>query len=63
MESMKIYITEYTHQGKTEEGPILYAHSMSEAQEVADEYGLEVVGELTDIYVPPKNIWGDRTIH
>ena len=35
MESMKIYITEYTHKGKTEEGPILYAHSMSEAQEVA----------------------------
>ncbi len=63
MESMKIFLTEFQHRGKVMTGPILYANSFEEAQEAADEYGLEVVGELTDVYIPPSDFSGERTLH
>lgn len=46
---MKIFLTKFTHDGKEYSGPNIHAKSMLDAELIAENQGLEVEGELTDL--------------
>ena len=46
---MKTYITSYTFDGEHYVGPEIEADSLNSANELAEEHGLIVCGEITDI--------------
>ena len=46
---MKIFLTKFTHDGKDYSGPNIHANCMSDAELIAENEGLEVEGELTDL--------------
>tara|TARA_Y100001951_G_scaffold94298_1_gene90624 strand:- start:638 stop:835 length:198 start_codon:yes stop_codon:yes gene_type:complete len=46
---MKIYMTSYILDGDEYAGPQIHAESFDSANNIAEEHGLTVCGELTDI--------------
>tara|TARA_R100001510_G_C7654674_1_gene213423 strand:+ start:920 stop:1099 length:180 start_codon:yes stop_codon:yes gene_type:complete len=46
---LKIFLTKFTHNGKDYSGPNIHAKSMFDAEVIAEDQGLEVEGELTDL--------------
>ena len=46
---MKIFLTKFTHDGKDYCGPNIHAECMDDAELIAENQGLEVEGELTDL--------------
>ncbi len=46
---MKIFLTKFTHDGKDYSGPNIHAKCMFDAELIAENQGLEVEGELTDL--------------
>jgi predicted RecB family endonuclease len=48
---MKIFLTEFTKEGQTYSGPRIFAPTIEEADLAAEELGVEVIGELEDVFV------------
>ena len=46
---MKIFLTRFNWDGQDHEGPLIRAENWTQAETIAEYYGLIVEGELTDI--------------
>ena len=54
MLSMKIFLTEYTLENKVYAGINIFASSDIEAELIAEEQGVTIVGEITGVRFKPE---------
>ena len=59
---MKIYITSFYYKGDEYAGPEIIAESQTDADGIAEERGLTLVGELTDL-IHEDLFKSERVIH
>jgi hypothetical protein len=59
---LKIFLTRFLWDDEDYTGPNIYAQSESEAQAIAEYYGCDVVGELTDV-VSEEGECASKKIH
>tara|TARA_R100000742_G_C4270536_1_gene89252 strand:- start:886 stop:1068 length:183 start_codon:yes stop_codon:yes gene_type:complete len=60
---MKVFITEFTHNGVTYEGPTVVASSFDEAEQEADVYGCVVVGIIDTVVTEESAKEWKRVLH
>jgi predicted RecB family endonuclease len=60
---MRIFATQFEHDGKTYAGPNIIARDFEQAEAIAELKGIEVVGELTDYVYLEDDQPSTRTLH
>ena len=60
---MRIFATQFEHDGKTYAGPNFIARDFEQAEAIAELKGIEVVGELTDYVYLEDDQPSTRTLH
>jgi hypothetical protein len=60
---MKIFATEFKHDGKSYSGPNIVARDFEQAEDIADLKGLVVLGEVTDYVYLEDGQPNTRTLH
>ena len=60
---MKVFITEFKHDGLFYEGPNIVAESFEDAEVTAETYGVNVVGMLDVIITDNNEVDYNRVLH
>lgn len=60
---MRIFATQFEHDGKIYAGPNIIARDFEQAEAIAELKGIEVVGELTDYVYLEDDQPSKRTLH
>ena len=60
---MRIFATQFEHDGKPYAGPNIIARDFEQAEAIAELKGIEVVGELTDYVYLEDDQPSTRTLH
>ena len=60
---MKVYATEFKHDGKIYSGPYIYARSLAEAEMEAVVYGVDIVGLIEIVMRVEEDLSEDRVLH
>ena len=60
---MKVYATEFKHDGKIYSGPYIYANSFEEAEMEAVVYGVEIVGLIEIVMRIEHDLEENRVLH
>tara|TARA_R110002012_G_scaffold291395_2_gene485775 strand:- start:219 stop:404 length:186 start_codon:yes stop_codon:yes gene_type:complete len=60
---IKVYATEFKHDGNIYDGPYIYARSLEEAEMEAVVYGVTVIGLIEIVLKTEEDLGPDRVIH